>query len=96
LIAEAATIDMLSAALANQLNRPVIDRTGLAGAFNFKLMWNLPDAPTAVDGTGPDTNDQTGLSIFTAVREQLGLNLRSTKANAEVLIIDRVEKPTEN
>jgi uncharacterized protein (TIGR03435 family) len=94
LIAEAATIDMLAAALANQLNRPVIDRTGLSGAFNFKLIWNPPDAPAAVDGAGPDTSDRP--SIFTAVSEQLGLNLRSTRAPAEILIIDRVEKPTEN
>jgi bla regulator protein blaR1 len=85
---EGATMDMLSTALANQVERPVVDRTGLAGSFNFKLNWASLDAAT--------TSDESGPSIFTAVREQLGLELRAAKGPAEVLIIDHVERPTAN
>lgn len=78
-IAEGATMDMLSTALANQVERPVVDRTGLVGSFNFKLNWTPPDAATP-NGPGPlPTLHQNGGSIFTAVREQLGLELRATK-----------------
>jgi bla regulator protein blaR1 len=95
-VGEGATVDMLSTALANQVERPVVDRTGLVGSFNFKLNWTPPDAATP---NGPDplsTPDQTGPSIFTAVREQLGLELKATKGLAEVLIIDHVERPSAN
>jgi uncharacterized protein (TIGR03435 family) len=95
-VGEGSTVDMLSSALANQVERPVVDRTGLVGSFNFKLSWTPPDAAIP---NGPDplsTPDQTGPSIFTAVREQLGLELKATKGPAEVLIIDHVERPSAN
>ena len=95
-VGEGATVDMLSAALANQVGRPVVNRTGLVGSFNFKLNWTPPDA-AAPNGPDPlSTPDQTGPSIFTAVREQLGLELKATKGRAEILIIDHVERPTAN
>ncbi len=84
---ERATIEMLCSALANQLRRPVLDRTGLVGTFDFKLEW-APQADVAADASGP--------SIFTALDEQLGLRLESTKGPVDVLVIDRVEKPSEN
>jgi len=95
-VGEGSTVDMLSSALANQVERPVVDRTDLVGSFNFKLSWTPPDAAIP---NGPDplsTPDQTGPSIFTAVREQLGLELKATKGPAEVLIIDHVERPSAN
>ncbi len=94
---ERATIEMLAGALANQLRRPVLDRTGLAGTFDFKLEWAPQadlspkpnaDAPAAADASGP--------SIFTALEEQLGLRLESTRGPVDVLVIDRVERPSEN
>jgi bla regulator protein blaR1 len=95
-VGEGATVDMLSTALANQVGRPVVDRTGLGGSFNFKLNWMPPDGATP-SGPGPlSTPDQTGPSIFTAVREQLGLELKATKGLAEVLIVDHVERPSAN
>ena len=67
------------------LDRPVLDRTGLKGVYNFSLTWT-PDA--IADPSEP--------SIFTAVREQLGLKLESTRAQVEYLVIDHLERPTEN
>jgi uncharacterized protein (TIGR03435 family) len=66
-----------------ELHRPVIDRTGLAGTFDIHLEWTPDPAPD-------------GLSIFTALREQLGLRLDSARAPAEMIVIDRAEKPSEN
>jgi uncharacterized protein (TIGR03435 family) len=96
-VGNAATIDMLAANLANLVGRPVLDRTGLVGTFNFTLHWTAPDTAPPVEVDRPAaTNDQSGPSVFTAVREQLGLELKSAKGPAEVLIIDHVEKPSEN
>jgi uncharacterized protein (TIGR03435 family) len=68
-----------------ELHRPVIDRTDLTGTFDIHLEWT-PESTAAPDG----------LSIFTALREQLGLRLDSARAPTEILVIDRVEKPSEN
>jgi bla regulator protein blaR1 len=95
-VGEGATIDMLSAALANQVGRPVVDRTGLAGSFNFKLNWTPADTIPLNGADSVSTIDQGGPSIFTAIREQLGLELRATKGPAEVLVIERVERPGAN
>ena len=80
------------------LDRPVIDQTGITGRWDFILTWT-PDEfqfgglgirpPAPADGaTLPD--------LFTAFREQLGLKLESTRAPAEVLVVDGVEKPSPN
>jgi uncharacterized protein (TIGR03435 family) len=61
-----------------------IDQTGLTGKYNFKLIY------------APEMNDLTGPSIFTALQEQLGLKLESQKGPADVLVIDSVQKPSEN
>jgi uncharacterized protein (TIGR03435 family) len=90
--ANGATVEMLRGYLAGQLGRPVLDRTGLSGAFDFKMEW-MPDVAQA-DAVTP--GDPTGPSLFTALQEQLGLKLESTKGPVEVLVIDQVEKPSEN
>jgi len=95
-VGEAATIQMLSTALANQVGREVADRTGLVGSFNFKVNWT-PDETIPTNGGDPaSTLDQGGSSIFTAIREQLGLELRATKGRTEVLVIDHVDHPSAN
>jgi bla regulator protein BlaR1 len=71
-----------------QTDRPVLDRTGLKGVFNFTLDFATDDAASA-DGTA-------GPSIFTAVQEQLGLKLEATKGPVEIIVIDHVEKPSDN
>jgi bla regulator protein blaR1 len=94
----------LATALSQQLGRPVIDKTGLTGKYDIQLKWT-PDAgqePAGPFGPPPPgvqlppPPDPNRPSIFTALTEQLGLRLESEKAPAEVLVIDRVEKPSEN
>lgn len=80
--------------LSSQLQRPVMDKTGLTGKYDFTLRW-AAEQLSPVPGT--PTGDPSNLpSIFTALREQLGLRLDSTKGPVEMLVIDRAEKPTEN
>jgi uncharacterized protein (TIGR03435 family) len=79
------------------LDRPVIDRTGITGRFDFTLRWT-PDE-FQFPGVGrnvPRPTDNSAPNLFQAIQEQLGLRLEATRAEAEVLVIDRVEKPTEN
>jgi uncharacterized protein (TIGR03435 family) len=71
--------------LGGRLDHVVIDHTGLKGAYDIKLHWS-PDP--AADSTEP--------SLFTALQEQLGLKLETTKGPVEIIVIDNLEKPTEN
>jgi uncharacterized protein (TIGR03435 family) len=73
--------------LSEETGRIVLDNTGFTDVFNFRLEFE-----STVD-SGPSPS---GLSIFTAVEEQLGLRLRSTTGPVEVLVIDRVERPSPN
>jgi bla regulator protein blaR1 len=97
-------LGMLTFTLSDQLGRLVIDKTSLSGKDDFELNWTpdpgqpaaspLVPAPPGVELPPPP--DPNGPSIFTAVEEQLGLHLESQKAPVETLVIDRVEKPSEN
>lgn len=70
--------------------RPVIDRTGLTGAFDISLE-RPPTTPS--DGAA---SDPPGTSLITALREQLGLRLEPGKGPVEFLIVDRIERPSGN
>jgi uncharacterized protein (TIGR03435 family) len=79
------------------LDRPVVDKTGLTGNFDFDLAWR-PDGTQfgGRGGTLPAASDPDRADIFTALQEQLGLKLEATRGPGEVLVIDAVEKPSEN
>lgn len=83
--------------LAQQLNRPILDKTGLAGFYDFDLEW-VPELPPGAalrpEEGAPPVPD--GPTIFAALKEQLGLKLESQKGPVEVFVIDRAERPTEN
>jgi uncharacterized protein (TIGR03435 family) len=80
--------------LANEVARPVLDRTGLAGNWDFELTFTRDrDSRPDVTDTAPAA-DPDGASLFTALQEQLGLKLESTKGPVRVLVIDRIERPT--
>lgn len=84
----------LAAALSDSgLGRQVIDKTGLAGRYNFTLSFARdPGLPSP----GVDPAADSPLSIFTAIQEQLGLKLEPSTAPVETLVIDHIEKPSEN
>jgi uncharacterized protein (TIGR03435 family) len=75
--------------------REVIDMTGLIGTFDYSLKWTPMQAVAGPsDGTAPSPDE--GASLFTAIEEQLGLKLVSAKGPGQVLVIDRIEHPSEN
>ena len=75
--------------LSRMLDRPVVDQTRLTGRYRCELKWD-PNAGS-VDRATAD-----GVSLFTAVREQLGLSLDSRKGLVEFLVITAAERPAEN
>jgi uncharacterized protein (TIGR03435 family) len=84
------------------LDRPVIDRTGISGRFTIHLEFmrdqvtaRLPEAPSPNGPTAP-LSDSTPPMIFTAIQEQLGLKLTSARGPVEFLVIDHIERPSEN
>ena len=89
---------MLADALSSFTGRPVIDKTNLSGRYEFTLQWT-PNTPVAGMGApgGPEAApapESSGPSLFTAIREQLGLRLESQKAPMDVLVVTHPEKPS--
>jgi uncharacterized protein (TIGR03435 family) len=86
----------LASALARILGRPVADNTGLTAAYDIKVEWTPDQAPPSPTGERTDVSEP-GLSLFTALNDQLGLRLLTQKMPVDVVIVDHVEKmPTEN
>lgn len=102
LTASKVSMPMLAQQLSAQLGRTVLDKTELAGEFDIKLEWTPEHGQGGVVSSGPPppdalpAADSSGPTIFTALQEQLGLRLESTKGPVPMIVIDRVEKPTEN
>ena len=96
------TMAQLATTLSMRVGRTVVDRTGLTGSFDLDLSWTPDQMPQMPPGALPPGApplppiDPNGPSLFTAVQEQLGLKLESTKGPVEVLVIDSVEHPTED
>jgi uncharacterized protein (TIGR03435 family) len=86
--AKVITMTRFAEVLSRQLDFPVVNETGIDGIFNLTLQWTPESAKPSNADAGP--------SIFTAIQEQLGLRLTSRKAPVEVVVIDHVEKPSEN
>lgn len=87
----------LTQELSQELGRVVVDRTGISGRYDVSLKWTPDNGEALSGGTGGAASPpDSGLSIFTAIQEQLGLKLESTKGPVQVLVIDRVELPSEN
>jgi hypothetical protein len=90
------TMEPLAMLLAGQEGRPVMNRTGLDAAFDIELEWssNLGLAQPPRDSAGAGELRPDGVSLFTAVQEQLGLRLEPARAPVPLLIIDSVQPPT--
>jgi uncharacterized protein (TIGR03435 family) len=80
------------------LERPVVDQTGLSGRYDFTLLWTPDEFQFRALGArgAPPPSSEAAPDLFMAFRQQLGLRLESTKALAEVLVIDSVERPSPN
>jgi uncharacterized protein (TIGR03435 family) len=91
------TMALIASALPSmgRLARPVVDQTGLSGSFDFTLEWS-PETNNIPPSPGEPAPDTQGPSFQEALREQLGLKLVSTRAPIQILVIDRVERPSEN
>jgi uncharacterized protein (TIGR03435 family) len=91
-------MDMIAQILTPYVGRPLIDKTGLTSYYNVALKWtpevgNAGVAPAGLPaGTLP--LDPDAPNLFTAVQEQLGLKLENARAPLDVVVIDRLEKPT--
>jgi len=89
--AESVTTDDLVKGLSGTLRRPVENRTGLTGQYDFHLKWSA-DKPESPSGSAVDDAP----SIFTAVKDTLGLELKPIKGPVQVLVVDAAELPGEN
>lgn len=87
-------MDQFAYKLSRLLQRPVVNNTGLAGNFDFKLEWAPDLGPSAPDSQ--PANDSPGPSIFSAIQEQLGLRLAAAKGPVDMLLIDHAEQPSPN
>jgi uncharacterized protein (TIGR03435 family) len=96
-------LSTFATALANQLGRPVLDKTGLSGAYDLTLSY-MPDSggrglPPGVPPPGaPEIPpiDPNAPALPTALQEQLGLKLEAAKGPVEIIVIDGIEPPTED
>jgi uncharacterized protein (TIGR03435 family) len=85
------SIRQLATSLQSLTGRPVVDRTGLTGAFDFDLQWTSGTVGTPL---GANARPDDGPSIFAALPEQLGLRLEPGRASFDVVVVDAVQRPT--
>jgi uncharacterized protein (TIGR03435 family) len=99
LTGQAVSFDYLARTLSQQLRRIVVDKTGLAGTYDFTLHFMPEQGGLQTEPENPSlpaSADTNGPSLFTAVQEQLGLKLESGKSPVEIIVIDHVERPSGN
>lgn len=91
--AKGVTIEQLMKVFTGEMHRPVVNRTGLSGAYDVNLRWrqnnDAADAAAREDPSAPPI-------LMTALQEQLGLRLRSRKAKVSVLVVDQIVEPSSN
>ncbi|HEY5380699.1 MAG TPA: TIGR03435 family protein [Acidobacteriaceae bacterium] len=86
-------IDSLVFTLSNEVGRDVVDKTNLTGKYQIDLKW-VPDE--LQEQPQPKAGSDLGLSIFTALKEQLGLKLEPAKGPVGVVVVDRIERPADD
>jgi uncharacterized protein (TIGR03435 family) len=94
IIGDQVSMEAFATRLSRSLGRTVIDKTKLDGIYNLLLQWT-PDAQLSLQSDAPP-HDGAGPSIFTAMQQHLGLRLQSARGQVEVLVIDHVQRPSEN
>jgi uncharacterized protein (TIGR03435 family) len=97
LTAQGIPVTSLVAMLSRQVHRTVLDKTGLTGKYDVTLKWTPDDGPGGMSRAADDgSSGDAPPNLFTAVQEQLGLKLQPAKGPVDTLVIDHVEKPSEN
>jgi uncharacterized protein (TIGR03435 family) len=111
LIGKAQSVEQLAASLSNQLSKPVVDKTGLTGLYDFMVeftpemrnggpqMAGMPPLPALPPDTtqAPVSSEPGGMTLVGALQAQLGLKLTATKTAVDMIVIDKAERtPTEN
>jgi len=94
-IAHALSAPRIAKLLSSAVERPVVDKTGLSGAFDFTLEF-ARELTITEPHDDESAADSGGISIFTAVQQQLGLKLEPGKGPVDMIVIDHVEKPSGN
>ena len=94
MLGEAASMSDLTSKLSRLLGRPVVNNTGPEGNYDFELEWTPNAGPSAPDGQPVEISG--GPSLFSGLQQQLGLRFKATKGPVDVLIIDHVDRPSEN
>jgi uncharacterized protein (TIGR03435 family) len=102
--AQGLSLENLIEFLSQQLGRTILDKTGLTGTYDFILHWTPDDAPPQIaagpeggqPGNGGAPQTDAGPSLITALDEQLGLKLESQKSPLDVIVVDHVDRPSEN
>jgi uncharacterized protein (TIGR03435 family) len=94
-------VERLAQWLTGQLGRPVLDMTAMQGRYSFTLTWETGDAPepSSVAQDGPPSApgaDDPRAAIPAALEKQLGLRLEPAKTSVEVLVVDRLQRPSAN
>jgi uncharacterized protein (TIGR03435 family) len=87
------TMSALANALRPYVGREVVDRTGLTGEFDFDLQFSPPPTTGSVHAGIPVAPLDEAASVFTALQEQIGLKLESTRGPVELMVIDSAERP---
>jgi uncharacterized protein (TIGR03435 family) len=98
LAGQAISMSSLAVILTQIVGRTVVDKTGLAGAYDFTLNWTpeIAAAGSPITNSATPPPEDSGPSIFTAIQELLGLRLEPIKGPVEIIVVDRIERPPEN
>jgi uncharacterized protein (TIGR03435 family) len=97
LVVDGAPMREFAGLLERLFNRKVIDGTGLRGPYDIRLEFSADQMPIAMStGDTPDATPRDGLSLFTALQEQLGLKLESERGPVDVIVIESAQTPTPN
>jgi uncharacterized protein (TIGR03435 family) len=76
------------------LDRPAVNQTGVPGRYDFVLQWAPDNEASSSEPNQPPPVSDDRPSLFTAIKEQLGLKLEATKTNVAVYVVDHAEMPT--
>jgi bla regulator protein blaR1 len=97
MVVDGAPMREFAGLLERLLNRKVVDGTGLDRPYDIRLEFSADQMPVPVPrGDNPDASARDGLSLFTALQEQLGLKLESERGPVDVIVIESAQLPTPN